>query len=51
VMARNMVNCFILRVWSVDFKLPRPRDITFVTAGLFLDSRWWLIERQRFDSR
>jgi hypothetical protein len=50
-MARNMVICFILRVWSVDFRLPRPRDIIFVTAGLFLDSRRWVIKRERFDSR
>jgi len=50
-MARNIVNCFIRRPWSVDFRLPRPRDTIFVSAGLFFDSRSLAIERERVDSR
>jgi len=50
LIARNTVNCFILRAWSADFRLPRPRETILVTVGWFFDSRRWLIEREKFDS-
>jgi hypothetical protein len=34
VMAIKIVSCLIRRDWSVDVKLPRPRDIAFVKGTL-----------------
>ena len=50
-MARNIASCFNRRVWSVDFRLPRPNDTIFLTAGRFLDSKRCIIDRERVDER